>query len=155
MFYRSTAAESPGTQPRADRVRGNNTLAFENRIKLVCRQITQDLGCARRPADFDAVNLRGSGQTEVNPQIALGKIAAAATNISGLRHAAGSKFDAGAESEAIALCARQLKAHPMMPRDAMIAEDHGCAINVFDYHIKLAIIEKVAHRQSAGDAALC
>jgi len=149
MFYRSTAAESPGTQPRADGVRGNNTLAFENRIKLVCRQITQDLGCARRPADFDAVNLRGSGQTEVNPHIALREITATAAHISGLRHPAGCEFDPGAERKPVALRARQLKAHPMMSRDAMIAEDHGCAINVFDYHIKLAVVEKIAHSEPA------
>ena len=114
----------------------------------------QDIGCARRPADFDAVNLRSGRQAEVNPQVALGKIAAAATNISGLSHPAGRELDPGTESKPVALCARQLKTHPMISRDAAIAKDQWRAINVFDYYIKLAIIEKVAHRQSAGDSPL-
>ena len=41
----------------------------------------------------------------------------------------------------------------MTARHTMIAQNHGCAVDVFDYHIKLSVVEHVSDRQTAPSAA--
>ena len=90
----------------------------------------------------------------MDPQIILRKIAAAAVDLVGLRHAAGDDLDAGIEREPVALGAGQLEADPMASGDAVIAQNHRAAVDIADDDIHIAVIEEIAHSKSARDATL-
>ena len=88
----------------------------------------------------------------MDAQIVLRKIAAAAVNFVGLRHAAGDDFDARVERQTIAFGAGKFEADPVAAGDAVIAQNHGRAIDVADDYIHVAIVEQIADRQAARDA---
>ena len=78
---------------------GTSSLAFQNSVKLVCFQVLDDVGRARRPADFDAIDLGCRAQPEVHAKIALREIASPAADLLRLRHAPSGNLDARADRQ--------------------------------------------------------
>ena len=71
-----------------------------------------------------------------------------------MRHAAGVNGDFRSDRGAIGRDARKFELHPMCALHAMVAQYVWCPINVLNYSIQLAIIEQVAHCETARGGRL-
>jgi len=98
---------------------------------------------------FDAVDFGRGAQTKVLAEITLREIAPTAPDLVGLRHASRRKPDARSDCQTVALGSSQFQADPMTARHTVIAENHGCAVDVFHYYIKLSVVEHIADGQTA------
>src|SRR5450755_4845355 len=102
-------------------------MALEYGIKPVHGEVAKGLNASGGPANLHLVNFPGGAQTEVDPQIILREIASTAVNFVGLCHSACHDLDPRVQSQAIALGPRELKARPMVARNAVILQNHRTA----------------------------
>ena len=119
---RSRDAGSTGAGFSFGRICSAGTIPWpsQHRIELIGSQTADVIDCAGGPVNLDAIDLGRRAKTEVHAQIVLRKIAAAAVDFAGLRHAAGDNLHARIQGQAIALGSGKLKAHPVAPRNALI-----------------------------------
>src|SRR6266699_6357663 len=88
--------------------------SFFDGIELVCLDVVEDLPLPAGPVDFDGFSARGIVQTEVGPQIALGKVTPSAGDFADLRDSASQDADACSHSVSIAFCAYQFEIQKML-----------------------------------------
>ncbi len=127
----------------------DDSLALENSVESVCFYVLGDVSCTRRPADFDAVDFGRGAQTKVHAEITLREIASTTPDLVGLRDAARGKFDSHSDGQTVAFGPSQFQADPMTAHYPVITKNHGCAIDVFHYHIELSVVEQISDRQPA------
>src|SRR5437660_12670210 len=82
---------------------GNDAGTLQDGIKLVGGEVRERIGFARWPENFHAVDPGGSTQSEMQTQIVLREVTAAAVNFVRLLHAADNPLDPLADSESIAI----------------------------------------------------
>src|SRR5215469_4294786 len=126
---------------RANTRGGNDAGTLQDGIEPVGGQISKGIGFAGWPEDFYPVDLGGRIESEVQTQVVLREVTAAAMNLIGLSHAAGSHFDACADGQAVALRTRQLETDPMPAGNAVISQNHGSAVDVAHDDVHVAIIK--------------
>src|SRR5580693_1294598 len=93
-------------------------------------------------------------QAEVDPEVALRKIAASAAHLVLLDKIASRGAEPGVQGQRTSLCRLQLEADPMIARDSLVtslvAQNHRFALQVLDHDIQVAVIKQVAHCQAAA-----
>lgn len=129
------------SQLRPYALSGNDTLAFEHSVILIRDQRSDVVYRAGWPVNLYAVDLCGGAETEMQAQVVLREITAAAMDFAALRHPAGDHFDACIQRKAIALRAGQFEADPMMPWNSAVSQNHGAPIKIIDDNIQVSIIE--------------
>src|SRR6266581_7989179 len=122
---------------------GNDAGTLQDGIKLVGGDVRERIGFARWPENFHAVDPGGSTQSEMQTQIVLREVTAAAVNFVRLRHAAGNHLDPRADSEAVALRAGQFETDPMPACNAMVFQNHGSAVDVANDDVHVAVVKKI------------
>src|ERR1700744_2386856 len=136
---------------RADLFRSNDSGSFEDGVKVIGSYVGELFDRARRPSDFDGVDASRLCQPEMQTQIVLGEIAAAAANLIGLRHASSGESDARPEPQPIALCPGQFEADPMCAQDAVVVKNHRRAIDVRDDEVDVAIVIQIGNGETTAD----
>src|SRR5438270_7331260 len=88
--------------------RKNNSFPLQDRVELIGRDIFHDVGCPRRPANLQRINLGGFPQSEMHAEIVLRKIASATVDLFRLSYACGNDFQLGANGDTVAFGSCQL-----------------------------------------------
>ena len=89
-------------------------------------------------------------QAEVEPQVVLRQIAAAAPHFIGLREIAGDDFDSRIQRQSVALRPGEFEADPVIARAAFGTKDHRLAFEILDHNFLDAVIEQIADSQAAS-----
>jgi hypothetical protein len=87
----------------------HNTYAFSDSYDLVAGDVFQALNEAAWPANLDAIGLGGFAQPEMQAEVALGNVSAAAADLLRLLVIANADGDSGADSVAVRLRAFQFQ----------------------------------------------
>jgi len=96
-------------------------------VEVVGLDVGEGLGGGVGPLDFYLVDEAGVADAEVQGQVALGEVAAAAADFLQLVLRAGGDADAGVEGEAIFGAAFEGETYPVICGVGFGLEDHGAA----------------------------
>ena len=118
---------------------------------MVGLDVGEGLRGAVRPDDFDLVEGARFAEAEVQVQVALGEVTAAAANLLELLLRAGGDADARVEGEAIVGGAFEGETYPVIGGVGFGFEDHGAADEVFDDEIENAAVEEIADGEASAD----
>src|ERR1035438_5607038 len=99
----------------------------------------------------DTLDFFSVAKSKVDAQIVLREITPSAVNFIGLGHSSGDDCDSGVEGQSIACGSVEFEAHPVATGDAAIAKNHRSPVNIGHDYIHIAVVEKIADRQTAGD----
>ena len=124
-------------------------VAFLDQIKLVSFHVVKGLLKAAGPVDLDGFGASGFPHAEVGAEVALGEVAAAASNVSNLRDAAGLKTNASAHCVAIGLGADKFEVDEMISVRAAVMEQQRSVAVVGDDDIDETVVVEVGE----GDPA--
>lgn len=91
-------------------------------------------------------------QSEVDAQIVLGNIAAAAANLVNLTLVAGPNLDSGADPIAIGFDADRLNFDPMVPVSTVVSQQVRWPVHVIDDDIDVAVVVVIGEGHAAAGA---
>src|SRR5579859_3543388 len=128
----------------------HNSFSFFQPVNAIRRQIRYRFGFPRRPENFDTVQPIARSQSEMDSQIVLRKIASTAANLIHLNEVSGNGFDAGVESQTIALRSREFEFDPVVLVPTDVAKNHGFAVQIFDDHVDATVVEEIAESRAAA-----
>src|SRR5947209_2780021 len=132
----------------------DEALAFLDGQNLIHARARDFINRAARPADFYQVNLGALLKAEVQPQVALRDVAAAAPNLVRLREIAGDDFNTRADAVAIAPHADGLNQDGVVRVAAVVAQQLRRAVEVADDYVNVAVVVYVAEGDATAHALL-
>src|ERR1700733_12910783 len=100
--------------PSANLLETNLPSALLNQVKLIRFYFTEYLPSSVRPSDLDSIRNRCVPQAEIGPQIALGKITPATSDLSNLRDFHGTHPDPRSYSVSIAFRPHKFEIYKMI-----------------------------------------
>src|SRR5215470_2598343 len=125
-------------------------LTFNYSDDLIGFYLRQFFNRAAGPSNRDLVNRRRRAQTEVQPPIGMRDVAIARMNFINLRQASGFELDARSDRVAIRFRPLQLQTYPMTGlRSAVVAKQHGRAVEFVDDHIDISVLVIISESRSA------
>src|ERR1041385_9030846 len=132
----------------------NQPLPLFDREDPVCTDIRNFVHVLAGPMDFDQINLRSLLESEMQPQIVLRKVTAAAVDFANLGEIAGNDFDSRTDAIAIAFHSDRLDQNRIAGIAAIVSQHLRRSVKIIDHDVDVAIVIDVPKRGAAARALL-
>ena len=127
-----------------------NSRGFDDGVDGVGGKIVEGVDRAGRPADFYGVDFGGFAEAEMEAEIVLGEVAAAAADFGDLADAGGMDGDASADGGTIAFCADQFEEDAVIGIVVLVEKERGRFADVDEDDVDVAGVEDVAESSAAA-----
>src|SRR6185437_4932465 len=121
-------------------MRRYNALALLHHVKAIHRQVREDFFRSGGPSHLYLICAWMRSQTEMQPQIILRQVAAAAAHFVCLDQVARRHLDASVESQKIPFCPMEFETDPVVLGIRIRTQNHRAALEVLDNDLQMSII---------------